>query len=193
MGVEELNELSKLVYSAWSREINSKGLTKLDKGFYERVSALLSRVEEEMRNAEDLEVQINYLRIISKIKHSLRTIARRRFQKLAELAASSQDGEDPRIRQELELILPEERRFYESLVQTFLKFSTLVTKGPGKRASRPRKGIALLITRDVGSFVMREGREVTLRKGDIVLIDAEVAKLLLDRGVARKIRLSPRS
>ncbi|RLF29883.1 MAG: hypothetical protein DRN14_01300 [Thermoplasmata archaeon] len=187
------NRLLEKLYSAYSKEVNTSSLAKLDPRFYEEVVTAMDELLKRLKELEPGDLAFaQYMKFHENANGALRVILRHRFRKMASLAVAVSDRTTRERRRELEALTPMERKFLEELIKLYKRYVEAVQRC-GKRTRKRLEGTTILVRADLDRFLLPSGGEVRLRKGDIVTLSGEIASILVKKGFAREIRISPRS
>lgn len=159
----------------FEEEKNSQGLTKLPDDFFEQVKEYIEKKSKMIRIEAD---QWS----LDSIKRRLRTIFGRRERKILNSAHGFIDsGVLP------ENLTPEEKRFFERVVECVKSFENEREEGFEKEQESP---VLVTILEDVSKFVGINMKNYgPFRKGDLTTIPEPNADLLVKKNLAEKTEM----
>ncbi len=181
------------LYSAYSYEINNSRLGRLDPRFYEEAVAFLDELVKKIKETEPGdEAFTQYMKLHENARAVLKVLLNQRFRKMAQLAVSLSERATRESRREIEALTPVERKFLDELVKLYKRYVEAVQRC-GRRTRRRLEGTTILVKADLDRFLLPGGGEVRLSKGDIVTLSGEIASILVRKGFAKEVKISPRS
>lgn len=175
------------------RELSSNELTPLDDEFYREfdslVKALKLRVESSRERGEAVEESL-YLAELEVVERLMREIIRVRLHKLVDLAFEGK----------LQNLVDDEKRIFGLLIAFINREPFEIPEGVVEEKIKEVKeiaetkiptGEAYLIETDIPKILDEKLNEYgPFKAGDLVTLPRSLAKILIERGVAKRIRIS---
>ncbi|RLF77699.1 hypothetical protein DRN32_07570 [Thermococci archaeon] len=168
-----------LIRKIQREERASPKLTKLPENFYENVKSYIEQKEEIARTKDDRKVALE----AKNVKRIVEDIFNRRERKILNQALITARTSIPP-----ENLTEEERRFFEKVLSAIMeRRKSLLLKLLGEKGET----INLVVFKeDVPQFVGSDGKTYgPFHKGDIARIPEDNAKLLMEKGLAEKLKV----
>jgi DNA replication initiation complex subunit (GINS family) len=129
--------------------------------------------------------------LINEIKNTKRLtqgIYERREKKIVQGALAAVRGGTPQLKYLTEL----EKQFYEKLLGTLQEGRRMIIKEKhqNKATTKEDTHIMVRILQDIPQFVGQNMKKYTLQEEDVITLPLDIAKILIERGVAEKIKHS---
>ena len=180
---EELRKIEQL-------ERSTPDLVKLDSDFYRHLRDHIEKLEEKLQ----LEQKTNSgsrksMLLINEIKNTKRLtegIYERREKKIVQGALATARGGTPHLKYLTQL----EKQFYENLLDTLREGRRIIIeeKNKNKNDKMDDTCIIVRILKDIPQFVGHNMKKYTLKEEDVATLPLDIAKILIERGVAEKIK-----
>lgn len=185
LAYEELRKIEQL-------ERSTPDLVKLDSNFYASLRSHIENLEEKLH----LEQKTNSgsrksMLLINEIKNTKRLtqdIYERREKKIVQGALAVARGGTPHLKYLTQL----EKQFYEKLLNTLLEGRRMIIedKNQNKDDKTDNTRIMVRVLQDIPQFVGHNMKKYTLKEEDVTTLPPDIAKILIERGVAEKIKHS---
>lgn len=186
-----------------------KKLVPLEDDFYERVAEQICQLENEKRSIRD-PYSTKYAILEDGLKTMRKAIESIIYNRTTKIINEARHNAEiallhgtPEHKEELDSMTREERNFYNRLFELMIEYrSTLLDKifrkvqqpSSEEKKSSNKKDISkeymlVRLLKDIPTFVGADGRNHTLAKEDIAVLSTMNAKALINRGIAREIRV----
>lgn len=180
---EELRKIEQL-------ERSTPDLVKLDSDFYRYLRGHIENLEKKLH----LEQQANIgsrksMLLINEIKNTKRLnegIYERREKKIVQGALAAVRGGTPQLKYLTEL----EKQFYEKLLGTLQEGRRMIIEEKHHNTGTTKEDTQIMvrILQDIPQFVGHNMKKYTLQEEDVITLPPDIAKILIERGVAEKIK-----
>ncbi len=182
---EELRKIEQL-------ERNTPDLVKLDSDFYRELRGHIESLEEKLHLEEKTNIGSRKSMLLSnEIKNTKRLtqgIYERREKKIVQGALAAARGGTPHLKNLIQL----EKNFYEKLLGTLQEGRRIITEEKHQKKSErmTNPSVMIRVLQDIPQFVGHNMKKYSLKEEDVVTLPPDIAKILIERGVAEKINHS---
>jgi len=178
---EELRKIEQL-------ERSTPDLVKLDSDFYRYLRDHIENLEEKLQLEQKTNIgSRKSMLLINEIKNTKRLtegIYERREKKIVQGALAAVRGGTPHLKYLTEL----EKHFYEKLLGTLQEGRRMIIEE--KHQNKDDSHVMVRVLQDIPQFVGHNMKKYTLKEEDVTTLPPDIAKILIERGVAEKIKHS---
>ena len=178
---EELRKIEQL-------ERSTPDLVKLDSDFYRCLRDHIENLEEKLQLEQKTNIgSRKSMLLINEIKNTKRLtegIYERREKKIVQGALAAVRGGTHHLKYLTEL----EKHFYEKLLGTLWEGRRMIIEE--KHQDKDDSRVMVRVLQDIPQFVGHNMKKYTLKEEDVATLPPDIAKILIERGVAEKIKRS---
>jgi DNA replication initiation complex subunit (GINS family) len=182
---EELRKIEQL-------ERSTPDLVKLDSHFYRELRDHIENLEEKLHLEQKTNIgSRKSMLLINEIKNTKRLtqgIYERREKKIVQGALAAARGGTHHLKYLTQL----EKNFYEKLLGTLQEGRRLIIEekhqNNSDKTDDPR--VIIRVLQDIPQFVGHNMKKYTLKEEDVATLPPDIAEILIERGVAEKIKHS---
>ena len=180
---EELRKIEQL-------ERSTPDLVKLDSAFYRCLRSHIENLEEKLQLEQKTNIgSRKSMLLINEIKNTKRLtegIYERREKKIVQGALAAARGGTPHLKYLTQL----EKQFYEKLLDILREGRRIIIdeKQHTKNDKKDDKRVLVRVLQDIPQFVGHDMKKYTLKEEDVATLPLDIAKILIERGVAEKIK-----
>ena len=177
-----------LLYNSWLKEKENVELQTLPKDFYAKLTGYVVEIRQKGRMLDRNSPKAKLIsQELSRVKWLMEELAKLRFEKIVELANSTDSFKGERLTPEEERALSELKATVESF-QSFLKGALRGKKPKIDNDNTPSKRLLLRFLKEVPTIVGEDLKVYgPFSVEDVATLPIENAKVLMKQGVATKI------
>ena len=166
-------------------ERNTSDLVKLDSDFFnslsEHIFLLEKKLQDEQKTNSGSRKSALLINEIKNTKRLTEGIYERREKKIVQGALAVARGGTPH----LNYLTEKEKRFYDNLLLTLKEGRKMIIR---EEKNMDNRSIIVRILKDIPQFVGNDMKKYALKEDDVVTLPMDIAKILLERGVAEEIK-----